>query len=223
MTAEAEIAVTEVVRSREKPSLRTCIVTRDELPPAELIRFVPGPDGTITPDLARKLPGRGVWVTCSASRLAEAVARKAFAKSLKRQVNVPADLPALVEQLMVKRAVEALSLANKAGLVVTGFSKVDAETGRGNIVALVHATEAAADGSNKLNRKWIAVAADLGLTPLIVDELTIAQLDLATGRENVVHAALSAGGATSRFSIEAERLGRYRLHNSSPARASTAE
>jgi uncharacterized protein len=223
MTAEADTAVTELVRKRVKPSLRTCIVTRAELPPSELIRFVPSPDGTITPDLARKLPGRGVWVTCSSARVDEAVAGKAFAKSLKRLVNVPADLPALVEQLMVKRVIEALSLANKAGLVVTGFAKVDAETGRGAIVALVHAAEAAPDGCGKLDRKWTAVAKDLGITPLIVNRLTIAQLDLATGRENVVHAALSAGGATSRFSIEAERLGRYRLHNSLPARASTAE
>ena len=124
---------------------------------------------------------------------------------------------------MVARTIQTLSMANKAGLMVTGFSKVDAELGRGNIALLVHATDAAADGCVKLDRKWRAVAADLGREPRIVNELTILQLDLATGRENVVHAALSAGGATTRFSIEAERLGRYRLPNSLPAPEFRAE
>jgi uncharacterized protein len=206
-----------IVRTREKPSLRTCIVTRAELPPAELIRFVPAPDGSITPDLARKLPGRGVWVSCSARLVAEAVRTKAFAKSLKRAVSAAPELPGQVEQLLIRRAIEALSLANKAGQVVTGFSKVDSELGKGGVTILVHAAEAAEDGSHKLDRKWNAVAADLGRKPQIVKELTIAQLDLATGKENVVHAGLSAGGATTRFSIEAERLGRYRSQNSSPA------
>lgn len=211
------------VRRREKPSLRTCIVTRAERPPAELIRFVLGPDGTIVPDLARKLPGRGVWVACAAATVAHAVTRKAFPKALKRQVNVPADLTSQVERLLVARAVAALSFANKAGLLVTGFAKLDAELAKGTIVLLLHAMEAAADGTAKLDRKWKAVAADLGREPRIVKALTIEQLDLATGRENVVHAGLSAGGATERFSIEAERLCRYRSHDSAPASGSTAE
>jgi uncharacterized protein len=223
MTAEAAIAGKQAVRKGRKPSLRTCIVTRAERSPAEMIRFVPAPDGTITPDLARKLPGRGVWVTCNEACLAAAIARKAFAKSLKRQVNVPADLVEQVRRLMIERTIEALSIANKAGLLVTGFSKLDSELGKGNVAILIHAAEAAADGCGKLDRKWRAVAADQGLEPRIVNQLTIAQLDLATGRENVVHAGLSAGGATTRFSIEAERLGRYRSPNSSPASDSAAE
>lgn len=221
--SEAVIASGQGVRRGEKPSLRTCIVTRVERPPSELIRFVPAPDGSVTPDLARKLPGRGVWVTCSAAVLTEAITKKAFAKSLKRQVKVAPDLPALVERLMLDRVIQALSLANKAGSLVTGFSKLDAELGKGNVIILLHAVEAADDGCLKLDRKWRAIAADLGREPRIIKELTIAQLDLATGRENVVHAGLNAGGATTRFSIEAERLGRYRSHNSSPASGCAAE
>ena len=223
MTAEAAITNTTAVRKGQKPNLRTCIVTRAERLPSELIRFVPSPDGTITPDLARKLPGRGVWVTANADCVAAAVAKKAFAKSLKRQVKVPLDLADQVERLMAGRVIEALSLANKAGLLFTGFTKLDAELGKGTIAVLIHAAEAAVDGCTKLDRKWKAVAAELGREPRIVKELTIAQLDLATGRENVVHAGLSAGGATTRFSSEAERLGRYRSPNSAPASESTAE
>ncbi len=223
MGTEPAVAETIDVRKRGKPSLRTCIVTRAEQAPSDLIRFVPAPDGSITPDLARKLPGRGVWVTCNAEMLSEALRSKAFAKSLKRKVTASDDLVDQVEQLMIRRVIEALSLANKAGCLVTGFSKIDAELSRGNLVVLLHGREASVDGSGKLDRKWRAVAADLGKIPVIVNELTIAQLDLATGRENVVHAGLSAGGATSRFSIEVERLGRYRLPSSSRAREAKAE
>ena len=74
--------------------LRQCVVSRAHKPPEELIRFVAGPDGTIVPDLARRLPGRGVWVDATREAVDAAVRQKAFAKSLKRQVTVPPDLPA---------------------------------------------------------------------------------------------------------------------------------
>ena len=105
--------------------LRLCAVSRAHKPPEELIRFVAGPDGAIVPDLARRLPGRGVWVDATRQAVAAAVRQKAFARSLKRQVSVPADLADLVERLMARRLAEALSIANKAGLVVAGFAKVE--------------------------------------------------------------------------------------------------
>ena len=56
-----------------------CIVTRMVKDEAELIRFVRSPDGVVVPDLARKLPGRGVWVSLDRRLLDQAVARKLFA------------------------------------------------------------------------------------------------------------------------------------------------
>ena len=103
-------------------SLRLCAVSRAQRPPEELIRFVLAPDGSIVPDLARRLPGRGVWVAATRDTVAAAVRQKAFAKSLKQQVSMPDDLPGLVERLLVKRVGEALSLTNKAGLLVAGFA-----------------------------------------------------------------------------------------------------
>ncbi len=217
MSTEAASEPRDAARHRAKSSLRTCIVTRAELPPSQMIRFVPGPDGVITPDLARRLPGRGVWVTCSAILLTKAIKTKAFAKSLKRPVSAASDLTPLVDQLMLRRTIEALSLANKAGSVVTGFAKVEAELSRGSVVALLHAVDAAEDGSRKLDRKWQAIARDLGREPRIVGELTTTHLDLATGKENVVHAAIGDGGAGLRFLTEVERLGRYRQPASSSA------
>ena len=208
---------------------RTCALTRAPLTPEDGLRFVAGPDGTIVPDVARRLPGRGIWLTCSRAVVSEAGRKGAFQRSLKRPVSIPDDLPDRVESLLVKRAIEALSLANKAGLVTTGFTKVDIAVGRGECRYLLHASDAADDGVAKLDRKFAAIAASSRpeteqngpgsgpsnelrehLRQHVLDCLTSAELSLAMGRSNVVHAALARGGAATRFSREAERLRRYR-------------
>jgi len=196
--------------------LRLCAVSRVQKPPEELIRFVAGPDGKIVPDLARRLPGRGVWVDATREAVAEAVRRKAFAKSLKQNVSVPADLPDLVERLLQKRLAEAVSLANKAGLLVAGFAKVEELIEAGEAVALIHAADAAADGVGKLDRKFKALRGPNDTPAAIVRELAGAELSLAMGRPNVIHAAAAEGGASLRLIEEARRLGRYRL-GSAPA------
>jgi predicted RNA-binding protein YlxR (DUF448 family) len=191
-------------------SLRRCVVTRAERSPDDLIRFVVDPAGGIVADLARKLPGRGVWVTAEKASVAAAVKAKAFAKGLKRQVTVAPDLPDRVESLFVRRVLEALSLANKAGLVTTGFEKVETLLDAGRAAALLHGLDAAVDGTRRLDRKFAAIQRDKGQPAPVVDWLTIDQLSLAIGRSNVVHAGLKQGGATNRFLREAERLRRYR-------------
>lgn len=221
MSVRAEIA--DRPAAEQHASLRTCVVSREQKPPEELIRFVQGPDGQIVPDIARRLPGRGVWVTGVRSAVSEAVKRKAFARSLKRQVEVPPDLPDIVERLLLKRAMDALSLANKAGLVTTGFTRVEAAIATGGVAALLHGQEAAEDGVGKLNRRFRAVSADFGRPAPIIQELTVEQMSLALGRSNVVHAALSAGGATTNFLNEVGRVTRYRSGVSASSSRSAAE
>ena len=191
--------------------LRLCAVSRVQKPPEELIRFVAGPDRAIVPDLARRLPGRGVWVDATREAVAEAVRRKVFAKSLKQNVSVPSNLPDLVERLLQKRLAEAVSIANKAGLLVAGFAKVGELIEGGRAVALIHAPDAAADGASKLDRKFKALGGLEGALATIILELTGAELSLALGRPNVIHAAAAEGGASRRLIEEARRLGRYRL------------
>jgi predicted RNA-binding protein YlxR (DUF448 family) len=191
-------------------SLRRCIVTRRELAPNDLIRFVADPSGAVVPDIARKLPGRGVWVTAERSVVELAIKTNAFAKSLKRQVSVRPDLPQAIEVLFVERLLNALSLANKAGLVSTGAEKVEKLLDGGRAAALLHGAEGTAEGRRKLDAKFTAIQRDKGKDAPIVDWLTIEQLSLAIGRSNVVHAGLIQGGATARFLSQAERLRRYR-------------
>lgn len=190
--------------------VRLCAVTRIRHPVENLIRFVPAPDGTIVPDLARRLPGRGVWVEARRDAVVAAVRRKAFARSLQRQVAVPDDLPDQVDRLMIRRLAEAVSLANKAGLLVTGFTRVEELIGEGKAVVLIHAADGAADGAEKLSRKFRAAQGAEQAGHAVITELTGVQLDLAIGRSNVVHAAASGGGAAHRIVHEAGRLRRYR-------------
>ena len=189
---------------------RLCAVTRQQRPVEDLVRFVLGPDDVIVPDLARRLPGRGVWVEARRPTVAAAVRRKVFARSLQRQVAVPEDLAEQVERLMARRLAEAFSLANKAGLLLTGFTKVEDLIAQGRAAVLIHAADAAPDGAGKLSRKLAAVVGPERAQAATVAELTGQQLDLAIGRSNVVHAAATEGGAAHRILQEAGRLRRYR-------------
>lgn len=193
-----------------KAPLRTCVVTRRELPPDQLIRFVASPEGNVVPDLACRLPGRGVWVSLDAALVARAVATRAFNRGLKREVSVDTDMPRLVERLLVDRARAALSMANKAGQVLAGFTKVDGAIMAGTAIAIIHANDASGDGAEKLDRRYAAMCRDLDRPPKIVRCFTIEQMSLAFGRSNVVHAALTMGGAAQSFILEAGRLERYR-------------
>jgi len=185
---------------------RLCIVTRTVRPVCHLIRFVVGPQGEAMPDLKCKLPGRGVWVTATQKAVEEAVKRKAFARGFKRDVRTPGDLAARTEGLLQRAAIEALAIAGKAGLAASGFAKSAAALERGDAVALLHAAEAAPDGVRKLN----ALRRQRVDSIALIDFLTSAQLDLALGRPNVVHAALFAGSASDTFLSRARRLERFR-------------
>jgi uncharacterized protein len=187
---------------------RMCVATRTVRPVADMIRFVIGPDGEAVPDLKRKLPGRGVWVTATQDALSDAVKRKALARGFKREVRLPADLVVRTGELLERAALDALAMAGKAGLVATGFTRVEAALAREKVVALLHAAEAAADGVRKLDA---ALRRRLEHDPIVtIGILTSAQLDLAFGRPNVVHAALLAGPPSDTFLARLQRLERFR-------------
>lgn len=208
--AEAEETVEADELGPETGPVRLCAVSRLQKSPEAMLRFVVDPHGQIVPDLKRRLPGRGVWVDATHATLAEAVRRNVFAKSLKRNVTVPADLPDAVERLFVRRACEALSLANKAGSVVAGFSKVDEMIGAGRALLLMHASDGSADGIGKLDARFRASWGDAAVHGEICKELTSEEMSLALGRMNVVHAAASEGGATRQLMNAAGRLRRFR-------------
>jgi uncharacterized protein len=191
---------------------RLCVATRTVQPVADLIRFVVGPDGEAVPDIKCKLPGRGVWVTATLEALEEAIKRKAFARGFKRDVRLPAGLAARTDRLLEQSALDALAIAGKAGLVAAGFGKAATALERKDAVALLHAAEASPEGVRKLH----AVVRHGLARPLpVIEFLTSAQLDLALGRPNVVHAALLAGAASDTFLSRSRRLERFRTGGAS--------
>lgn len=193
---------------RKASTERTCIVTRQTLPVDDLIRFVVAPDGTVVPDLRRRLPGRGVWVTADADHVARAERKGQLARAFEGPARVEAGLAERVERLLLAAATGALAMARKAGMVVSGFGKVEAALARDSVVGLIHAAEASADGAAKLDS---AARRRFGADGLpVIRALTGEDLDLAFGRTNVIHAALLAGPASTNLLARIRDLDRFR-------------
>lgn len=195
-------------------SERFCALTRTLKPVDDMIRFVVGPDGGAVPDLKRKLPGRGIWITATRAAIDEAVKRNVFARGFKRAVRVDPQLAASTERLLAQSTLDALAIAGKAGQVIAGAAKVEAAIGRDDLVALLHAVDAAEDGKRKLEAALRRKNAEKWQEIAIISGLTGEQLDLALNRPNVVHAALLAGPVSETFLARARRLERFRTGQS---------
>ena len=194
---------------------RRCALTHEVKPAAELIRFVVGPDDVLVPDTDARAEGRGVWISVGEKQVAEAVRKKSFAKSLKTNVTVPDDLPALTRLRLEQRFVSSLQMARKAGQLLTGATKVKSALEIGHALALITATDAAEDGRKKLlaTLKGSSKAAEeQGLDVAFVPHFELldsVQLGLALGIENVIHAAPTQGPAGEAAVKRAEKLARY--------------
>lgn len=176
---------------------RRCVVTGEVQPKAGLIRFVLSPDGIVTPDLAGKLPGRGVWVTASRAAIDKAGQKGLFARGAKAPAKVPDGLADMIEAGLAKRVVELISLDRKAAKAVCGFEKVKDWLADGKAKVLLQASDGSERGKGKLwtpeGGRWFGC-------------LTANELGLAFGRDSVIHAALAAGGLAKRVVEEAAKL-----------------
>jgi predicted RNA-binding protein YlxR (DUF448 family) len=189
---------------------RTCIVTRQNADPDHLIRFVAAPDSTVVPDLKRNLPGRGCWVTADRAHVDKAAAKKLFARALRSEVKVSADLGADVDRLLSKSALGALGLARKAGKLALGAAKVESAVRSGEAAVVLHAFEAADDGVRKISQARRATV-HLGGPEITAHKLfSEAELGLALGSTNVIHAAVLVGDAGKAALKRIKALDRYR-------------
>ena len=169
--------------------LRTCIVTGETMAPERMIRFVVGPDGDVVPDLARRLPGRGMWLKAERATVEQAIAKKAFSRAARAAVQVAADLPQRIERLLLDRVLEDLSRARRAGRAVAGFVKVEQMVGRHRAGLAVVASEAEGDGLAKLEATGIAIER-LGDAAL---------LGGVFGREQAVYVVVARDDASGQF------------------------
>ena len=183
---------------------RKCIVTGDAQPKRGLIRFVIGPEGQVVPDLAEKLPGRGIWVTADRAAIDKAAAKGLFSRAARAPVSAPDDLGALTEAGVARRLVELVSMTRKSGRAVAGFEKVKGWLAEGRAKVLLQASDGSERGKGKLwtptGGRWFGC-------------LTASELGLSFGRDHVIHGALAAGGLTDKVILEAGRLTGLRGHD----------
>jgi predicted RNA-binding protein YlxR (DUF448 family) len=191
---------------------RRCIATGAVRPKAELIRFVVGPDGEIVPDLADRLPGRGLWVSAEREALRRAQAKGLFAKAARQSVRAPDDLVDRVEALLHRSCIDLIGMARRAGQAVAGYEKVHAWLAEGRAAVLLAASDGAADGRAKL----AALATAVRPVPL-VEIFSADTLGMASARDRMVHAAIARGGLAERLVAEAARLNGIRGRADGPA------
>jgi len=182
--------------------VRRCIVTREALPKSEMIRFVVGPDGVLTPDLAESLPGRGLWLTARRDIVETARAKRLFGRAARKAVSVPEDFGDRLEALLAERCIGMLGLANRAGQLVAGFSQVRDWLRSGKAAILIIA-------SGDLGRDAVEIER-MGRDLRQVRALTAGELGGTIGRDRTVHMALAPGRLAAALEREAGRLAGFR-------------
>jgi uncharacterized protein len=183
--------------SRDEPE-RKCIVSGESQPKASLIRFVLGPEDMIVPDILARLPGRGIYVSADREALAKAVKKNLFTRAARQPVKVPDNLPDMVEQLLVQRVIDLISLGRKAGDAICGYEKVKDWLIKGQARTLIQASDGSERGKDKLRPP--------NGPETLISCLTAGEMGLAFSRERAIHAALAAGGLNNRVVEEAARL-----------------
>ena len=188
--------------SKDEPE-RRCIISGEHAGRGDLIRLALDADGAVAPDLGARAPGRGAWITPDRELIATALAKGklkgALARAFKTSaIQVPGDLVARIDTGLERRAMDTLGLANKAGHLIWGGERIGDALAAGRARLLLHASDAADDGTEKLRRKAREVAT-------IVLPVGRERLSLALGRENVVHAAICDSASAARVTAALER------------------
>ena len=173
---------------------------------SRLIRFVAGPGGSVVPDLARKLPGRGLWVAADRVSVEPAAKKGLFARAAKARLLAAPDLAGQVEAMLMRRLLSGLGLARKAGDLVAGFEKAHGAIVAGRAAFVIEALDGAADGRRKILGAFHRASRPPGLIGLFTGE----ELGLALGGENVIHTAFLAGRGAERWALDARRLVGFR-------------
>ena len=185
---------------------RRDLVSGEVMDEARLIRFVAGPDSAVVPDLARKLPGRGLWVAANRAAVETAARKGGFSRSAKARLAAPADLADQVERLLLKRVLDGLGLARRAGELTSGFEKAAAAITAGRAAWMIEAVDGSADG----RRKLLQAARRLESAPRLLGVFGSDELSLALGLGNVIHLAFLAGRGAERWTVDVERLSGFR-------------
>lgn len=205
-TAGAPARVRKDVGAAAK--LRRCVVANASAPRASLLRLVAGPDGTVVPDVAGRLPGRGVWVTPSRDAIRQGIERKAFQRAFRGAVKIPADFADRVETLLLRRLMDTIGLARRAGEAVCGAAKAEEWAASGQVGLLVLASDAGADA----RRRWQSLPGPADRIMVLSAE----EIGRAFGRDRAAQAVVKNGPLKQRLIDDAGRLAGLRRPGTGP-------
>ena len=181
---------------------RRCVAARAPRPADGMIRFVLGPDAALVPDLAARLPGRGMWVSADRKALTHALARNQFARAARTQVGAAPDLVEQVAAMLTRRCLDLVGLARRAGQLVAGFDQVADGLRNGACALVLCARDGAADGRRRIETLARGVP--------VLDPFSRSELGGAVGRDEIVHVGLAAGGLADQLLKELGRLHGFR-------------
>lgn len=194
-------------RRGHKSRERRCVACNQVKDPADMIRFVKGPEDQVVPDIAGKLPGRGVWVSAERELLQKAITTMAFARGFKSQVKLGDDLIASTEVGLKRSVLALLSMAKKSGKIVMGFDQAIGLAREGTLGLRIEASDGSADGRGKIRTLSRAIARELEFAdPPVIGCFNAETLGMSFGRAKLVHAGVKRGKLAKRLHIEALRL-----------------
>jgi uncharacterized protein len=208
MTRTAANSVNAQHRSRPRRNL----ASGKPEPRGMLVRFVVGPDRSVVPDIAHRLPGRGLWLSPKRDvlKMAAASRGRVFARAAGGPVAVPQELDRLVERLLVERVVSLIGLARRGGAAVAGFERV-----RESLAAMKPSGDAhavlfiASDASAADRGRLVSPAVKVTVSEI----MTANELGAAFGRDTTVFATVAPGTLAHELEVEAGRLALLRAED----------
>ena len=176
-----------------------------------MVRFVLSPDGVVTPDIARKLPGRGVWVSADRKSLEKTIALKSFSRGFKTKAQIDDNLVTLTESLLARRVLGLITMARKAGVMAMGFDQVQSMAREAAIAFRIEAKDGSKDGRSKIRTLSKAMNREQDLAdPIVIGCFTAQDIGKALARDSIVHAAIKPSKLAKTLAIEAKRLSGFR-------------
>lgn len=186
---------------KQEEITRKCIVSGKIVAKQQLLRFVALPDNTIVPDFKKRLFGKGIYVSISKTMLQKAISGNLFTKALKKKVKPIEDLEYIVENTLRSSALQLISLARKAGFLITGMDKVTEALKKNRVTLILEASDAGKDGTEKISR----LAGDIHIHRLFTTE----ELDKALDKTNTVHCAFLKSEMSNAVSREFDKLNQF--------------
>ena len=206
----SEVDVFEDKRGH-KPLERRCLASGETRNPVDMVRFVLSPDGVVTPDIAGKLSGRGVWVSADRKSLEKTIALKSFGRGFKTKVKIEDDLVALTERLLARRLLGLITMARKAGVIAMGFDQVQSMAREAAIAFRIEASDGSKDGRSKIRTLSKAINREQDLPdPIVIGCFTAEEIGKALARDSIVHAAVKPSKLAKSMAIEVKRLSGFK-------------